>query len=81
MSEVPSGLNLTAPPPPPVRDSASLMLTRINKGEVEILLGKRASSMQAFPNFWSFPGGGLSRKDVEPKAFTMMLLTSEQKKN
>jgi glyoxylase-like metal-dependent hydrolase (beta-lactamase superfamily II)/8-oxo-dGTP pyrophosphatase MutT (NUDIX family) len=41
------------------------MLTRINKGEVEILLGKRASSMRAFPNFWSFPGGGLSRKDVE----------------
>ena len=65
MSEVPSGLNLTAPPPPPIRDSASLMLTRFNNGDLEILLGKRATSMRAFPNFWSFPGGGLSHKDVE----------------
>ncbi len=65
MSEVPPGLNLTAPLPPPIRDSASLMLTRFNEGEVEVLLGKRAVSMRAFPNFWSFPGGGLSKKDVE----------------
>ena len=65
MSEVPSGLNFSPVSPAPIRDSASLMLTRINNNEIEILLGKRAESMRAFPNFWSFPGGGLSRKDLE----------------
>ena len=65
MSEVPPGLNFTAVSAAPIRDSASLMLTRSNNGEIEILLGKRAKSMRAFPNFWSFPGGGLSRKDIE----------------
>ena len=65
MSEVPSGLNFDAVSAAPIRDSASLMLTRSNNGEIEILLGKRAKSMRAFPNFWSFPGGGLSRKDIE----------------
>jgi len=65
VSEVPSGLNVTPVNPAPIRDSASLMLTRFNNGELEILLGKRSKSMRAFPNFWSFPGGGLSRKDIE----------------
>ena len=65
MSEVPSGLNFSTVSPVPIRDSASLMLTRKNNNEIEILLGKRAKSMRAFPNFWSFPGGGLSRKDLE----------------
>ncbi len=64
MSEVPSGLNFAAVSPVPIRDSASLMLTRSNNGDIEILLGKRSKSMRAFPNFWSFPGGGLSRKDI-----------------
>ena len=65
MSEVPSGLNFPSVAPVPIRDSASLMLTRNNNNEIEILLGKRANSMRAFPNFWSFPGGGLSRKDLQ----------------
>ena len=65
MSEVPSGLTFETPPQPTIRDSASLMLTRINKNKIEVLLGKRSETMKAFPNFWSFPGGGLSRKDLE----------------
>ena len=65
MSEVPSGLNFSSVAPVPIRDSASLMLTRNNNNEIEILLGKRANTMRAFPNFWSFPGGGLSRKDLQ----------------
>jgi ribonuclease/clavin/mitogillin len=65
VSEVPSGLTFETPPQPTIRDSASLMLTRINKNKIEVLLGKRSETMKAFPNFWSFPGGGLSRKDLE----------------
>ena len=42
MSEVPSGLNFDAVSAAPIRDSASLMLTRSNKDDIEILLGKRA---------------------------------------
>ena len=65
MSEVPSGLKFEIPRQTPIRDSASLMLTRINENQIEVLLGKRSETMKAFPNFWSFPGGGLSRKDIE----------------
>ncbi|HJM44657.1 MAG TPA: MBL fold metallo-hydrolase [Candidatus Poseidoniaceae archaeon] len=65
MSEVPSGLKLESPPQPSIRDSASLMLTRYKNNKIEVLLGKRAKTMKAFPNYWSFPGGGLSRKDIE----------------
>ena len=76
MSEVPSGLNFDAVSAAPIRDSASLMLTRSNKDDIEILLGKRAKTMRAFPNFWSFPGGGLSRKDIE--AATKLNLDSDK---
>lgn len=64
MSEVPSGITFESPIQPPIRDSASLMLTRLNENKIEVLLGKRSETMKAFPNFWSFPGGGLSRKDI-----------------
>ncbi len=64
MSEVPSNVQIPRPNPVSIRDSASLMLTRTTNGNIEILLGKRAETMRVFPNFWSFPGGGLSRKDM-----------------
>jgi len=45
--------------PRPPRPSASVMLRR---GE-EILVCHRVSSVPAFPDYWAFPGGGVSRVD------------------
>ncbi|RZD41159.1 MAG: hypothetical protein CXT70_04995 [Methanobacteriota archaeon] len=39
------------------------MITRDGIDGVEVLLGRRAQSMPAFPEYWAFPGGGLSRVD------------------
>ena len=45
--------------PRPPRPSASVMLRR---GD-EILVCHRVSSLPAFPDYWAFPGGGVSRVD------------------
>ncbi len=45
--------------PRPPRPSASVMLRR---GQ-EILVCHRVSSVPAFPDYWAFPGGGVSRVD------------------
>ena len=45
--------------PSPPRRSASVMLRRGN----EILLCHRVSTVPAFPDYWAFPGGGVSRLD------------------
>ena len=45
--------------PRPPRPSASVMLRR---GD-EILICHRVSSVPAFPDYWAFPGGGVSRVD------------------
>ena len=45
--------------PSPARPSASVMLRR----DDEILLCHRVSTVPAFPDYWAFPGGGVSRID------------------
>ena len=45
--------------PRPPRPSASVMLRRGG----EILVCHRVSSVPAFPDYWAFPGGGVSRVD------------------
>ena len=44
------------------RPSASVMLRR----DDEILLCHRVSTVPAFPDYWAFPGGGVSRIDRDP---------------
>lgn len=47
------------------RPSATLMITRDGKDGVEVLLGHRSESMPVFPGYWAFPGGGVSRVDID----------------
>ena len=69
MSEVPEGVNLPAFARKPPRPTVTLTLTRDGVDGVEVLLGRRAESMRAFPGYWAFPGGGVSRTDHEGEAF------------
>jgi glyoxylase-like metal-dependent hydrolase (beta-lactamase superfamily II)/8-oxo-dGTP pyrophosphatase MutT (NUDIX family) len=41
------------------------MLSRVREGGYEVLMGHRSSELPAFPDLWSFPGGGVSRVDRE----------------
>ncbi len=65
MSEVPAGLSLGNLERRAPRPSATLMVTRDGKEGVEVLLGRRAKTMPSFPEYWAFPGGGISRSDRE----------------
>ena len=65
MSELPEGVSLPSVGSPVIRPSASVMLSREAKGGHEILLGHRVSELPSFPDFWSFPGGGVSDVDKE----------------
>jgi glyoxylase-like metal-dependent hydrolase (beta-lactamase superfamily II)/8-oxo-dGTP pyrophosphatase MutT (NUDIX family) len=65
MSEVPAGLSLGNLERRAPRPSATLMVTRDGKEGVEVLLGRRAETMPAFPEYWAFPGGGIARCDRE----------------
>jgi len=63
MDELPEGVSL---PPVEARahiPSASVMLSRVSEGGYEVLMGHRSSELPAFPDLWSFPGGGVSRVD------------------
>ncbi|MDP6213027.1 MAG: MBL fold metallo-hydrolase [Candidatus Thalassarchaeaceae archaeon] len=63
MDELPEGVEL---PPLEARahiPSASVMLSRVGGDGYEILMGHRSSQLPAFPDLWSFPGGGVSRVD------------------
>ena len=65
MDELPEGVTL---PPFEARAhvrSASAMLSRVAGDGHEVLLGHRNSELPAFPDLWSFPGGGVSRVDRE----------------
>ena len=62
MSEVPDGVEMGVASRK-IRPSATLMITRDGIDGVEVLLGRRSESMPAFPEYWAFPGGGLSRVD------------------
>lgn len=65
MSEVPEGVNLPAFARKPPRPTVTLTLTRDGADGVEVLLGRRSETMRAFPGYWAFPGGGVSRSDKE----------------
>tara|TARA_Y100001968_G_scaffold314159_1_gene339182 strand:+ start:62 stop:1603 length:1542 start_codon:yes stop_codon:yes gene_type:complete len=63
MDELPEGLSI---PPLEARayiPSASVMLSREADDGHEVLMGHRSSELPAFPDLWSFPGGGVSRVD------------------
>ena len=61
MSEVPEGVNLPAFARKAPRPTVTLTLTRDGVDGVEVLLGRRSETMRAFPGYWAFPGGGVTR--------------------
>ena len=69
MSEVPEGVNLPTLTRKPPRPTVTLTLTRDGENGVEVLLGRRAESMRAFPGYWAFPGGGVSGTDHEGELY------------
>ena len=69
MSEVPEGVNLPAFARKAPRPTVTLTLTRDGVDGVEVLLGRRSETMRAFPGYWAFPGGGVSRSDKEVARF------------
>ncbi len=65
MDELPEGLSLPPFEARPHIPSASVMLSRVREEGYEVLMGHRSSELPAFPDLWSFPGGGVSRVDRE----------------
>ena len=63
MNEAPEGFMPPNVKPSPPRSSASVMLSRVSGSGHEVLMGKRSSELPAFPDLWSFPGGGVSSVD------------------
>ena len=63
MGELPEGVDLPVASVAIPRPSASLIISRLNSGKEEILLCHRVSEVPSFPDFWAFPGGGVSRVD------------------
>jgi glyoxylase-like metal-dependent hydrolase (beta-lactamase superfamily II)/8-oxo-dGTP pyrophosphatase MutT (NUDIX family) len=63
MGELPEGVSLPAARIVEPRPSASVMVSRSSDSGGEILLAHRVSEVPAFPDFWAFPGGGVSRED------------------
>ena len=64
MSEVPDGVSFGSFERRPPRPTATMTMTRDGPDGVEVLLGLRSETMAAFPGYWAFPGGGLSRVDA-----------------
>lgn len=64
MSEVPEGIAFPSMERRPPRPTATMTMTRDGPNGVEVLLGLRSSTMKAFPSYWAFPGGGVSRVDA-----------------
>ncbi len=63
MSEVPEGFVMPEMADPSIRPAASLVITRDGDNGAEILFCHRVSQMPSFPDFWAFPGGGVTRFD------------------
>ena len=63
MDELPEGVDIAKLESRPHIPSASVMLSRVSGDGHEILLGHRSPELPAFPDLWSFPGGGVSRVD------------------
>jgi len=64
MSEVPEGLSFDSLERRTPRPTATITMTRDGADGVEVLIGLRSETMAAFPGYWAFPGGGLSRVDA-----------------
>ncbi len=64
MSEIPQGYDGAAAKPAKIRQSASIVTTRDGGSGIEILFCHRVSEMPSFPDFWAFPGGGVTRFDI-----------------
>ena len=65
MSELPEGVKLPSAEVAKPRPSAAAVISRKSGQEMEILLCHRVSEVPSFPDFWAFPGGGISRVDRE----------------
>ena len=65
MSEVPEGVAFPSMERRPPRPTATMTMTRDGPNGVEVLLGLRSPTMRAFPSYWAFPGGGVSRVDAD----------------
>ena len=63
MSEVPEGFVMPVMTDPRIRPAASLVITRDGDEGAEILFCHRVSQMPSFPDFWAFPGGGVTPYD------------------
>jgi len=63
MDELPEGFSLPSFEARAHIPSASVMLSRTSEGSFQVLMGHRSSELPAFPDLWSFPGGGVSRVD------------------
>ena len=63
MDELPEGVELPRANVAIPRPSASMIVSRMNENIGEILLCHRVSEVPSFPDFWAFPGGGVSRTD------------------
>ena len=63
MSELPEGVDLSGFVRKPPRPTATMTLTRDGPNGPEVLLGLRSETMAAFPGYWAFTGGGVSRVD------------------
>ncbi len=66
MSEIPPDWNLPEVKPVKPKESASIMITNGDRSiDCKVMLGHRVTDLPAFPNYWSFPGGGISKIDRE----------------
>ena len=66
MSEIPPEWNLPEAKPVKPKESASIMITNGDLSiDCKVMLGHRVTDLPAFPNYWSFPGGGISKIDRE----------------
>ena len=63
MSELPEGVELPSAEVAKPRPSAAAVISRNTGENMEILLCHRVSEVPSFPDFWAFPGGGISRVD------------------
>ena len=50
------------------KDAATLILTRVRKGEAEVLMGRRAPGHVFMASKWVFPGGRIERSDFAAAA-------------
>ena len=65
MSELPEGVEFPSAEVVKPHPSAAAVISRNSGDELEILLCHRVSEVPSFPDFWAFPGGGISRVDRE----------------